>query len=255
MNNYFRSLYTSLIFFLAYDKYYSSSNDIPWFLDHVWFNTLSTVSIFVSLTAEFLCQAVNSLPIFCITCSTYSMVVLSLERHRSIVHNRKLIKGKLAFAGVFISIWLFSILTSLPTFFEYQIEYKDVMDKETGNTTNILVCHQILGRSFSIGNCFLVLFASYIIPQVILYSTYGRLGYFIWLKLNVQVSAGNSQTNSSSFKAKVKVIKMLVWAATLLTVSWMPYFVIQSITVKCAFDIDTILSCTHMVCFYLYQSI
>ena len=159
------------------------------------------------------------------------MAALSVERYRSIVLNKPLLRVKNIIAYVIIAIWLFSISMSIPTVVEFDIREIDVIDEVSGNVTLLKTCHQVISRQYSIANCFAVLFLSYIIPQVVVYTYYMRLCYFIWIKSKIQ--HGTSATRFSTvFRAKIRVIKMLVWTASLFTVAWIPYFTLQTIEVS-----------------------
>ena len=160
------------------------------------------------------------------------MTVISIERWNSIAKSRSVIKGRKVAVVIAIAVWLFAALVSLPTLIEYKAESLDTSD-EFGNITIHMVCHQSISRSYTVGNGYMTLFVSYIFPQVIIYTNYIRLGYFIYVKSRVKVSEGG-QSTSKNFKAKIRVIHMLVTIATLFSVSWLPYFVIQLITVRYA---------------------
>ena len=163
------------------------------------------------------------------------MMVLSIERYKSIVKNNVILKIKYSSVYIISAIWLFSLALSIPSYVEFGIGPMDVIDDVTGNVTSAVVCRQVVSQVFSAANGFLVLFLSYVIPQIVVYVNYGRLGYFIWIKSKVQVVNG-METTSAVNKAKVQVILMLVWAATLFTVAWIPYFTIQTMAVSFMVD-------------------
>lgn len=185
-------------------------------------------------SATFLCKLVNSTPVLCITCSIYSMMALSAERYRTIVRQaagHRLRQRNAVTIAAFI--WLFSFCVSIPTIVDY-----DVIASQNGNKTD-LVCKSTLSKTFSVLNGLMILIISYIIPQIVVYVNYGRLVYFIWKKsktvvpsIQIQIQQTQVVPVSAVSKHKVRIIKMLLLAAALFTISWIPYFVLGTISVS-----------------------
>ena len=160
------------------------------------------------------------------------MAALSIERYRSIVKNQPLCTVKNTTTYVIMAIWLFAIAMSLPTVIEFGIGDLEVLDEASGNVTLIKTCHQVVSVGYSMTNGFVVLLLSYIIPQVVVYTNYLRLAHFIWLKSKTHHQSSTVPRCSLLISSKVRVIKMLVWTATLFTLAWIPFFTLQTIEVR-----------------------
>lgn len=178
---------------------------------------------------------VNSTPVFCITCSIYSMMALSVERYRSILVEKKKPMQPRHAGAIIALIWLFCFGLSLPTMVTYQR-----VEETHGNNTTILLCKPTLPYEFNIFNGLLILIVGYVVPQCVVYFNYGSLLMFILRRNTIGPAptgpapgAGSTPGAVSAVaRHRVKIIKMLVWAAALFTISWIPYFVLGTMAVS-----------------------
>ena len=127
-----------------------------------------------------------------------------------------------------LCIWFTSTVVSVPTFVEYEKRRETI-----GNTSGLRCGPGAISRSFSLANGFFVLTAVYVAPQILIYTCYALVGYFVWWKGKVQ-DTGNVSTSAVS-KGKRKVLVMLLLVAALFSVSWCPYFTIKILAVSIAY--------------------
>ena len=127
-------------------------------------------------------------------------------------------------------IWFVSLTTMIPTFIEYQKHEQHV----NGSNWTVLVCGPgSFPQEFSIFNGFFYLCVSYIIPQLVIYSCYAHVIFFVWIKAKAKEESGEGALASSVVsKGKKRIIIMLLVVAAMFAVSWAPYFVVQTISVR-----------------------
>lgn len=84
------------------------------------------------------CKLVNFLPVQCITTSVMTLVAISYERHRAIVRHHIPPLSTRSAKMVCLSIWIISLLISIPTIMEYNVfeENSDSTYIQEVNTTD-----------------------------------------------------------------------------------------------------------------------
>jgi len=138
----------------------------------------------------------------------------------------------------------------MPSLVEYTVE-----KVHSDNSTHLECTSNGVPQTFSVVYSFFLLFGAYIIPQIILYTHYGKLLCFVWQRgkivfpspnknqlRNVKIDnlttrgahSGNGVTLNTSAvsKNKMRIVKMLIIVATFFSLAWMPYFVLLVIEVS-----------------------
>ncbi len=158
------------------------------------------------------------------------MVALSVERYRTIVIQSTTTMTPRHAGYVISAIWLFSFLASLPSLVGH-----NRVEEVTSTNRSLVVCKPTLSRSFNIANGLFLLVVGYIVPQCIIYFNYCSIMMLIVKHAKPNPEMGNSDVilNSSAVaRHRVQIIKMLVLAAFLFSVSWAPYFVLGTLAVS-----------------------
>ena len=74
----------------------------------VIFTPMHVNIIIIIITGVVACKLVNMLPVFCITCSIYSLVAMSFERLRAIVHHTRQQLSLASARTISTAIWIFA---------------------------------------------------------------------------------------------------------------------------------------------------
>ena len=200
-------------------------------------------------SGDALCKISNFGPVFIITSSIYTLVVVSFERHKIIIESRAPKMSSYTLALVIVCIWMLSLIISLPTLMEYSThaeteehterndnyyEAHDIHEDENATineTVTYFHCDSNSSSEYALGNAVIVfVVAYYVIPVVLMLKNYFDIALFVWRKGRAQRDHVSTRTNNSSsfqlFKHKTKLVKLLVMVATIFAVSWFPYFVL-----------------------------
>ena len=181
-----------------------------------------------------LCKVVNFFPIFVITSSIYTLVMISFERTRAIKESQKQQITYSSIYKIIPALWVFSLLVSLPTLIEYSVNNITVTTNNV--TTYMLSCgSQHRSMAFSITNSFFVALVSYAFPVLVMCKNYIQLAYFVWQKGRQVNNATNQSSgiNNQIFKRRIQTVKLLVLVAVIFSLSWLPYFVMLLYAVSC----------------------
>ncbi|KAJ8317983.1 hypothetical protein KUTeg_003074 [Tegillarca granosa] len=181
-----------------------------------------------TIESIFLCKVANACPIWCITCSIYTLVVISFERKRGIVYSLSK-QISIEHCKIIIpSLWIASTLVIMPTIIAFG--EVNVFDENHNKTYTSCGTH-LVTHTYSFVNGIFLLLCSYIIPLFILLFNYFEIIRFV-LKQGKEVKPSENQTNGSLvtstsvvFKKRIQIVKMLIIVAVLFAVSWLPYFI------------------------------
>ncbi|KAL4218331.1 Neuropeptide FF receptor 2 [Mactra antiquata] len=173
-----------------------------------------------------LCKLVNFSPILVITSSIYSLVCVSVERERAIVHSTKRQMTFKMLYWVIPAIWVFACIVSVPTLIEYEVN--NVTSSEEGNASSLLSCgSQHMPTSYSVTNATFLVLISYVFPVIIMTKNYSQVALFVWKKgRQIHNMQNNTTSSNESFKQRVKVVKLLVVVAVIFALSWLPFFIL-----------------------------
>ena len=122
-------------------------------------------------------------------------------------------------------IWTLAALVATPTFVDYAVYLVPVTSSHGGNTTEMTSQLSCMPKShvFDSVNAVIILCASYVIPQTLIFSRYYRLVAFI-VRQGHQSGAG--LTSSFVSNNRKRIVKMLIIIAVLFSIAWLPYFVL-----------------------------
>ena len=142
-------------------------------------------------------------------------------------------------------IWILSAVVATPTFVDYSVHLEPMTSQYVVNTTAVtsqMVCRPN-SNFFDKVNGVFILFASYMIPQVFIFSRYYRLVTFI--KRQAHQTPGGLTSSFVSHHRK-RIIKMLVIIAVLFSFAWLPYFVLL---------VGAVCSCLSVIVFFFARCI
>nr|KAG5713834.1 hypothetical protein BaRGS_024461 [Batillaria attramentaria] len=125
---------------------------------------------------DFLCRFVYAMPLLLIMNSIFSMVVISVERKRSIVLNvgkRLTVRGVLFIA---VGVWVLAFAFCIPTIYEHSQYVNDV--PQADNETSYACGSNGVSYAFSLSNGVGLLLVAYVIPLAILMYNYTRIVLF-----------------------------------------------------------------------------
>ena len=135
-------------------------------------------------------------------------------------------KRALAIVG---GIWTLAALVATPTFVDYAVYLVPVTSDghggHDGNTSEMTSQLSCMPKShvFDSVNAVIILCASYVIPQAIIFSRYYRLVAFI---VRQGAQSGGVLTSSFVSSNRKRIVKMLIIIAVLFSIAWLPYFVL-----------------------------
>ena len=169
----------------------------------------------------------NFSTVFVITTSIYTLVVVSFERRRAIIDNNRDKVTLSSLKKIIPLIWLFGFLVALPTLLEYDVNTVTLEINDNTTKTIISCGSQHMPHRYSLINALFVILISYLIPMVLMFRNYIDLALYLSKKIKQQVTNSRriGSLNIESYKAKNKVVKMLVLVAVIFAVSWLPFFI------------------------------
>ena len=160
-----------------------------------------------------------TLPMVSIVSSIMTMVAMSLERYRALLHKRHLTRRTTYV--ILVLVWLVSLVLAAPQLYEYSVvEEFEITENETE-----IVCGSAKSSAhFTTIYGSVIVFLVYVIPSAIVIISYSIMGRFIW-------RISRSTTDQVSFQGavsrhKVDVIKMLFMASVVFVLLWAPYFIL-----------------------------
>ncbi|XP_046352944.2 RYamide receptor-like [Haliotis rufescens] len=172
-----------------------------------------------------LCKITNSMPIFCIVVSIYSLVAISCERRKAILLRVEPERPGHAALKIIPVIWTGAAVVIIPTVIEYSV-YISVSDDNNISATS---CASVtFSSAASISNGFVLLLTAYIIPLIFILGNYLRILNFLREHGLCDGSRRRKSTPRGFFiyRHRVKIVKMLILVAALFAISWLPYFIL-----------------------------
>lgn len=177
-----------------------------------------------------LCKIVNFTPIFVISSSIYTLVGISFERRRAIVDSYKPQITYSTLCKIIPALWIFGVLVSIPTLFEYDVSV--VMMEHAGsglNSTHILSCKSQMNSIYSITNAVFLALISYILPVILMLKNYLHVALFVWdTGKSMRRATGSARPKTANFRlvtSRMRLVKLLIAVAVIFTLSWLPFFV------------------------------
>lgn len=147
--------------------------------------------------------------------STITMIVIALDRHRSIVYHMETQMSKDVCAGVIVVTWVLSALLASPLaiFREYRL-----FDFTSGEPT--WVCSEAWPEGNMSGSIYSIsaLLVQYLVPLAIISVAYAH----IWNKLKK-----TGGVRSDRQRRRKKTTKMLLTMVVVFAASWLPFYALQ----------------------------
>ncbi|XP_052777734.1 gastrin/cholecystokinin type B receptor-like [Mya arenaria] len=178
------------------------------------------------LFGGFACKLVPFFMTFSVAFSSLTLCSIALDRYFAIVHPHKLkCLQKPAPATIFlVLIWVVSFICSVPNAVFYTLKKIECRKSEKGE--DLFMCvwpDNVYKLPLELWLTLVVLF---FIPLVIMSTTYGLIGYHLWIRKSIGGSRRNSLRNADMKKS---VIKMLVIVMLAFIVCWSPIMVLNSV--------------------------
>lgn len=147
--------------------------------------------------------------------STITMIVIALDRHRSIVYHMESQMSKEMCAGVIVVTWVLSavLATPLAVFREYQ-PFDLAYDEHAWVCSEAWAEGNMSGSIYSIS----ALLVQYVVPLAIISVAYAH----IWNKLK-KTGLGRSDRQ----RRRRKTTKMLLTMVAVFAISWLPFYAFQ----------------------------
>ncbi|XP_045210937.1 cholecystokinin receptor type A-like [Mercenaria mercenaria] len=174
----------------------------------------------------FACKLVPFFMTFSVACSSLTLCSIALDRYVAIVHPYKLkfLQNPKPAAIFLVGIWALSFICSVPNAVFYTV--KKVEKKcEDNSTEENYVCVWPENKYKLPLELWLTLVVLFIIPLLIMSTTYGLIGYQLWIRKPVGMRR-NSLRNADMKKS---VIKMLVIVMLAFIICWSPIMVLNSV--------------------------
>lgn len=177
----------------------------------------------------FACKLVPFSMTFSVACSSLTLCCIALDRYFAIVHPHKFkfLRNPMPAGICLIVIWGLSLLCSVPNAVFYtlrEIEPLCKTDQETEKKKYLCVWPD---NQFKLPlELWITLIVLFIIPLIIMSTTYGLIGYQLWIRKSVGCTRRNSLRNADMKKS---VIKMLVIVMLAYITCWSPIMVFNSV--------------------------
>ncbi|XP_076456364.1 QRFP-like peptide receptor [Babylonia areolata] len=165
---------------------------------------------------EWECKLKMALPLFNIYSSVCTMVIMSFDRVRVIIHSISTSRKQAAI--LLVVTWVLSLGLTAPQFYEYRLVEKW---EEEENETELACSSAGRDPRFIRTYATLVLVLAYLLPLVLLTNNYVRVVVF------VAKHAGSTRGQVS--RAKLRVLRTIVTVTVVFVLLWLPYFVLFSI--------------------------
>ena len=177
------------------------------------------------LTGDIGCKLIMSVPLLTITCSISTMVVMSFDRHISIVYQRNLSQVQaVLMVGM---VWVISMAMTGPQIYEYSTYVKF---EEQENETEIACGSHGIPENFELIYASCVVALCYFLPLTLIIINYVRVVTFL-KKVTRESSISQSVTSVVS-KATVNVLRMLITVTAVFALLWLPFFILFTMEVS-----------------------
>lgn len=185
-------------------------------------------SVFASywIFGAFACKLVPFVMTFSVACSSLTLCSIALDRYVAIVHPYKLkFLQKTKPAALFlVLIWALSFLCSVPNAVFYTV--KNVTPKCRERYDNeIYACVWPENKYKLPLELWLTLVVLFIIPLLMMSTTYGIIGYQLWIRKPI----GARRNSLKNADMKKSVVKMLVIVMLAFIVCWSPIMILNSV--------------------------
>ncbi|KAL4238670.1 hypothetical protein ACF0H5_003377 [Mactra antiquata] len=183
---------------------------------------------------HFGCKLVPFFMTFSVACSSLTLCSIALDRYVAIVHPHKLkfLQNPKRAAIFLVLIWTVSFLCSVPHAVFYTVQ--KIEDKCFRSDDHMLICLWPKNEYKLPLELWLTVVVLFIIPLIIMSTTYGLIGYQLWIRKPVGTRR-NSLRNSSMKKS---VIKMLVIVMLAFIICWSPIMILNAVE-KCVEKVNS----------------
>lgn len=174
----------------------------------------------------FACKLVPFFMTFSVACSSLTLCSIALDRYIAIVHPYKLkfLQNRKPAAIFLVGIWAVSFLCSVPNAVFYTVKKVEPKCKDGSEVENY-VCVWPENKYKLPLELWLTLIVLFIIPLIIMSTTYGLIGYQLWIRKPV----GARRNSLRNADMKKNVIKMLVIVMLAFIICWSPIMVLNSV--------------------------
>lgn len=185
-------------------------------------------SVFASywIFGAFACKLVPFVMTFSVACSSLTLCSIALDRYIAIVHPYKLkFLQKTKPAALFlVLIWALSFLCSVPNAVFYTVKNVTPKCRESSDT-EIYACVWPENKYKLPMELWLTLVVLFIIPLIMMSTTYGIIGYQLWIRKPI----GARRNSLKNADMKKSVVKMLVIVMLAFIVCWSPIMILNSV--------------------------
>nr|XP_002732887.1 PREDICTED: probable G-protein coupled receptor 19-like [Saccoglossus kowalevskii] len=174
------------------------------------------------------CKLVHFLPVFCVSISTYSLVILSHERYLAIVQVLKLksIENLKRTRKNVCILWIVSMVIASPEIYEYTSVHRLTL-----NETHVTMCGSYNApRWFQISNAVMLISVVYVIPLITMVINYCRIVVYMMQKRGNGSHVIGNQVNCAINRNKIRVMEMLIVVTFMFALAWAPFFVLLAST-------------------------
>lgn len=174
----------------------------------------------------FACKLVPFFMTFSVACSSLTLCSIALDRYIAIVHPYKLkfLQNRKPAAIFLVGIWAVSFLCSVPNAVFYTVKKVEPKCKDESEVENF-VCVWPENKFKLPLELWLTLIVLFIIPLIIMSTTYGLIGYQLWIRKPI----GARRNSLRNADMKKSVIKMLVIVMLAFIICWSPIMVLNSV--------------------------
>lgn len=130
-------------------------------------------------------------------------------------------------AGIVICIiWTFSLIVSIPMLIVQRLENR--LKVESEHISIAFVCAEYYSEHiYDILHTSFMFVVFYAVPMVVMFISYGRIAYQLWIRKPIGDSAASPQYVAKTRKQKKRIIRMLITVVLLFGICWLPFFAIQ----------------------------
>uniref|UniRef100_UPI00398F2D65 neuromedin-K receptor-like isoform X1 n=1 Tax=Pristiophorus japonicus TaxID=55135 RepID=UPI00398F2D65 len=164
---------------------------------------------------ETYCRFHNFFPIAAVFASIYSMAAIAVDRYMAIIHPLQPRLSATTTKVIIASIWSLAVILAFP-----QCYYSEIK-QQPGRVLCLLnwpgdFIYQIA-----------VLILVYLLPLVVMAITYTIVGITLW---GGEIPGDTSENYHEQFKAKRKIVKMMIVVVCTFTICWLPYHIFFIVT-------------------------
>lgn len=177
----------------------------------------------------FACKLVPFFMTFSVACSSLTLCCIALDRYFAIVHPHKfkVLRNPMPAGICLVVIWSVSLSCSVPNAVFYTLRSVEPLCKrDTGLEDRKYLCVWPDNQYKLPLELWMTLIVLFIIPLIIMSTTYGLISYHLWIRKPVGATRRNSLRNADMKKS---VIKMLVIVMLAYIICWSPIMVFNSV--------------------------